>query len=44
MRGSSKGAVILFLDKLREIKLGLIPLTLVLSLKSKCLRFELLHA
>lgn len=36
--------MILFLDKLSDIKLGLIPLTLVLSLKSKCLRFELLQA
>ena len=38
--GRSKGVLMLFLDRFRDRRVGLIPLTLVLSLRSRCLRLE----
>ena len=38
----SKGELSPFLDKLRERRLGLIPLTLVLSLRSRCFKLVFL--
>ena len=38
----SKGELSPFLDKLRERRLGLMPLTLVLSLRSRCFKLVFL--